>query len=135
MREEPGKAVEESADATGREMEARGAGYALGYGLRLVVGALENLHAIARSVSVLPEIGHNLARIQQRVDSLDDEVHRMRQAVETIDEDVDGLEKSLTSELRQTREGVLRVEQELGSAAHPLRRVTGRLSRRPGPRS
>jgi cob(I)alamin adenosyltransferase len=135
MREEPGKAVEETVEDAGRELEARGAGYALSYGLRLVVGALEDLHSIARSVSVLPEIGQNLARIQQRVDSLDGEVRQMRAAVETIDEDVDGLEESLTAELRQTREGVLRVEQELGSAVHPLRRVTGRLSRRPEPGS
>jgi len=135
MREEPGKAVEETVEDAGREVDARGAGYALSYGLRLVVGALEDLHSIARSVSVLPEIGQNLARIQQRVDSLDGEVRQMREAVETIDEDVDGLEESLTAELRQTREGVLRVEQELGSAVHPLRRVTGRLSRRPEPGS
>jgi len=134
MREEP-KAVEETVENAGREVEARGAGYALSYGLRLVVGALEDLHSIARSVSVLPEIGQNLARIQQRVDSLDGEVRQMREAVETIDEDVDGLEESLTAELRQTREGVLRVEQELESAVHPLRRVTGRLSRRPEPGS
>ena len=134
MREEP-KAVEETVEDAGREVDARGAGYALSYGLRLVVGALEDLHSIARSVSVLPEIGQNLARIQQRVDSLDGEVRQMREAVETIDEDVDGLEESLTAELRQTREGVLRVEQELGSAVHPLRRVTGRLSRRPEPGS
>ena len=135
MREEPGEAVQDVAEATGREVETRGAGYALSYGLRVVVGALEDLHSIARSVSVLPEIGRSLATIQQRVDSLDDEVRRMRRSVETIDEDVGGMEESLTAELRQTREGVLRVERELGSAVHPLRRVAGRLTRRPGPGS
>jgi chromosome segregation ATPase len=135
MREEPGETAEDVAATTGSEVEARGAGYALSYGLRLVVGALEDLHSIARSVSVLPEIGQSLATIQQRVDSLDDEVRRMRQSVETIDQDVGGMEESLTAELQQTREGVLRVERELGSAVHPLRRVTGRLTRRPGPGS
>jgi hypothetical protein len=135
MREEPTEEVQAAADATGREVEARGAGYAIGYGLRLVVGALDDLHSIARSVSVLPEIGRSLATIQDRVNSLDDEVRRMRQSVEAIDEDVDGLEESLTAELRRTREGVQRVEHELGSAVHPLRRVTGRLSRRPEPDS
>jgi hypothetical protein len=136
MREEPTEAdAERSADLAGSEMEARGAGHALAYVPRLVVGALEDLRSIARSVSVLPEIGQALMSIQGRVDSLDEEVRRMRQAVEKIDGDVVAMEGSLKAELNQTREGVLRVERELGSAVHPLRRVAGRLSRRPGPDS
>jgi hypothetical protein len=137
MREESTEAAQEGpAEAPGREIEPeRGAGYALGYVPRLVVGALEDLRSIARSVSVLPEVGQALVTIQRRVDSLDQEVRRMRHAVEAIDTDVLAMQESLTDELSQTREGVARVERELGSAVHPLRRVAGRLSRRPGPGS
>ncbi len=137
MREEPRTEVaEELAAEAGTELEpGRGAGYALAYLPRLAVGALEDLRSIARSVSVLPEIGRALGTIQQRVESLDDEVRRMRQAVERIDGDVLAMQDSLKDELSQTREGVVRLEGELGRAVHPLRRVTGRLSRRQGPGS
>jgi hypothetical protein len=136
MREEPIEAEERLADVPGRELEpGRGAGYALAYVPKLLVGALEDLHSIARSVSILPEVGQALVTIQRRVDSLDQEVRRMRHAVEAIDADVLAMQESLTDELSQTREGVARVERELRSAVHPLRRVAGRLSRRPGPGS
>jgi hypothetical protein len=137
MREEPRTEVaEELAAEAGSDLESsRGAGYALAYLPRLVVGALEDLRSIARSVSVLPDVGRALGTIQQRVESLDDEVRRMRQAVERIDGDVVAMQDSLKDELSQTREGVLRLEGELSRAVHPLRRVTGRLSRRQEPRS
>jgi hypothetical protein len=137
MREEPRtELADELAAEAGTELEpSRGAGYALAYLPRLVVGALEDLRSIARSVSVLPDVGRALCTIQQRVDSLDDEVRRMRQAVERIDGDVVAMQDSLKDELSQTREGVLRLEGELGRAVHPLRRVTGRLSRRQEPGS
>ena len=128
--------AEELAAEAGTELEpGRGAGYALAYLPRLAVGALEDLRSIAHAVSVLPEIGRALGTIQQRVESLDDEVRRMRQAVERIDGDVLAMQDSLKDELSQTREGVVRLEGELGRAVHPLRRVTGRLSRRQGPGS
>ena len=111
MREEPRTEVaEELAAEAGTELEpGRGAGYALAYLPRLAVGALEDLRSIAHAVSVLP--------------------------VERIDGDVLAMQDSLKDELSQTREGVVRLEGELGRAVHPLRRVTGRLSRRQGPGS
>jgi hypothetical protein len=60
----------------------------LSYLPRLVGRALEDLHAIALSVRVLPEVARSLGAIEASVDSMDREVKLMRQGVERVDADV-----------------------------------------------
>jgi hypothetical protein len=97
---------------------------AVGYLPRLAVRALEDLHAIALSVRVLPEVARSLGAIEASVDSMDREVKLMRQGVERVDEDVvkvaeavDPLDAKL-DDLRRT--------------LRPLSRAAGRLGLRRG---
>jgi hypothetical protein len=107
----------------GTELEPRGnaAIGVIGFVPRLLVGALGDLHSIAQSARVLPEVARRLASIDERMDHMDAEVTRMRQGVDAIGTQTGGV-----------REGVERLEphlDELRDALHPLRRTAGRMRR------
>ena len=94
----------------------------LGYLPRLLIGALEDLHSIAQSARVLPQIAHSLTAIEASVDSMDREVKLMRRGVDRLDGDVmqvvDGVEP-LDAKL-----------EDLRRTLHPLSRATSLLGRR-----
>ena len=105
-------------NAPGKELE-QGGGNPLAYLPRLVLGALDDLHAIARSVSVLPEVARSLASIEARVTSMDEEVKKMRRGVDSLNGEVIGVQ-----------EVILPLQDELHEvhrAVRPLRRLTGRI--------
>ena len=58
---------------------------------RLIAGALDDLHSIARAVRYLPELAEILSSIDRKVDSLDEEVKLMRHKVDDIGGEVVGL--------------------------------------------
>lgn len=62
---------------------------------RLIAGALDDIHTIARSVRYLPELAEILSTIQRQVDSLDEEVRLMRARVDSIGDSVEPLEREL----------------------------------------
>ena len=106
-------------NAPGKELEQGGGGNPLAYLPRLVLGALDDLHAIARSVSVLPEVARSLASIEARVTSMDEEVKKMRRGVDSLNGEVIGVQ-----------EVILPLQDELHEvhrAVRPLRRLTGRI--------
>ena len=112
--------------AHGKELEEDRGGNPLSYLPRLVIGALDDLHSIARSASVLPEVARSLANIEARVTSMDEEVKKMRRGVDSLNGEVIGVQEviePLHAEL-----------QEVHRAVRPLRRLTGRMPGRRGPR-
>ena len=108
----------------GKELEQDRGGNPLAYLPRLIVCALDDLHSIARSVSVLPEVARSLANIETRVTSMDEEIKKMRRGVDSVNGEVVGVQEvilPLHDELR-----------EVHRAVRPLRRLTGRIPGRPG---
>ena len=98
---------------------------AVGYLPRLAVRALEDLHSIALSVRVLPEVARSLAAIEASVDSVDREVTLMRQGVERVDDDVVKVAESV--------EPLDAKLDELRRTLRPLTRAAGRLGFRRSP--
>jgi hypothetical protein len=114
-------------EPTGKEVQQGGGGNPLAYLPRLVIGALDDLHSIARSVSVLPEVARSLASIEARVTSMDEEVKKMRSGVDSLNGEVVGVQEvivPLQDEL-----------QEMHRAVRPLRRLTSRIPGRGVPPS
>ena len=110
--------------STGLDLRRAQAASAISYLPRMLVGAMQDLHSIAESARVLPEVAVRLAAIQGKVDSMDGEVAQMRRAVEEVRGEVDGL-----------RKGVGRIEphlDEVRGALRPLRRATERARRLAG---
>ena len=89
---------------------------------RLIAGALDDIHTIARSVRYLPELAQILTNIQNQVDSLDEEVRLMRRKVDVIGDDVVVM-----------RDAVEPLEAQLAGvrgAVAPIGRLAERLPRR-----
>jgi hypothetical protein len=62
---------------------------------RLMLGLFEDVSAMARATSSIPELGRQLAAIERHVESLDREVSEMRRGVEALQGDLVELSTSL----------------------------------------
>ena len=88
-----------------------------------------DVHVMALNTRVLPEVLGQLAAIEQRVDSLDDEVKRMRAAVDAIGAEVPPMREAVEP-LQHELAGVRGSIAPLAGAAQRLGRITGRFPRR-----
>ena len=110
----------------GKELEQERGGNPLAYLPRLILGALDDLHSVARSVGVLPEVARSLRNIEARVTSMDEEVKKMRRGVDSLNGEVVGVQEVI--------EPLHEELQQVHRAVRPLRRLTGRMPGRGGPR-
>jgi chromosome segregation ATPase len=88
---------------------------------RNIGDALADLRSIAEGMQVLPELLRTLARIEARVESLDEEVKQMRGAVESLNGEVGELDTAI-SKLEPHLV-------EMRASLRPLKRVAGRMTR------
>jgi hypothetical protein len=111
--------------APGKEIAESGGGNPLAYLPKLVLGALDDLHSIARAAAVLPEVARSLRVIEERVASMDEEVKKMRRGVDGVGDEVIGVQEAI-----EPLHGELR---EVHRAVRPLRRLAGRIPGRADP--
>jgi predicted nuclease with TOPRIM domain len=76
-----------------------------------ITSAIGDIGRIADKMQALPELVKILSTIEARVESLDDEVKKMRAEVSSLKEQTEDLPSKLD---------------EVGSALHPLRRLSRR---------
>ena len=96
----------------------------------------ETMRTIRDSVALLPAVAETLGRIEEGVRFMGDEVHTMRKGVDSLGVEVRGMRESVEPIVAHLDIVAARIERlepkldEVSLAIHPLRRATGRLSRR-----